>query len=177
MSRKGLVVVYTGDGKGKTTAALGLALRSVAYGFRGIMIQFVRGSWKYGELTSMERLKPEFEMRPVGRGFVGILDDKLPIEEHRRAAETAFEEVRQIVSAGKYDIVILDEIFVALRLALLTEDQVLGLLDQRPEPLHLILTGRGCPQSVIDRADLVTEMREIKHPYSTGRKAEIGIDF
>ena len=177
MSRKGLVVVYTGDGKGKTTAALGMALRSVGYGFKAIMIQFVKGSWRYGELTGVERLKPEFEIRPAGKGFVGIIDDKLPIEEHRKAAAKAFEEVVQIVTKGAYDLVILDEIFVALSLGLIREADVLALLDQRPAPLHLVLTGRGCPQSVVDRADLVTEMREIKHPFQKGRKAEIGVDF
>lgn len=177
MSRQGLVVVYTGNGKGKTTAALGLVVRATGYGLKTLMIQFVKGSWRYGELTGAERLKPEFEIRPAGKGFVGIIDDKLPIEEHRKAAEEAMDEVERIVAAGQYDIVILDEVLVAMGLGLITEERLHGLLDHRPTGLHLVLTGRGCPQSIIDRADLVTEMKEIKHPYQQGRKAEKGIDF
>ncbi|MEW6363827.1 MAG: cob(I)yrinic acid a,c-diamide adenosyltransferase [Acidobacteriota bacterium] len=177
MSRKGMVVVFTGDGKGKTTAALGMSLRAVGYGFKVTMIQFVKGSWRYGELTSAERLKPEFELRPAGRGFVGIIDDKLPMEEHRKAAAKALEDIEQIMTKGQQDVLILDEVFVARTLGLITEEQILRLLDKRPEALHLVLTGRGCPQSVTERADLVTEMREIKHPFRQGRTAEIGIDF
>lgn len=173
----GLLIVYTGNGKGKTTAALGMAMRAVGYGHRVIMIQFVKGSWRYGELDGVARLKPELEIRPAGRGFVGIIDDKLPIEEHRKAAAEAFADVERIVVSGEYQLVILDEILVALNLGLITEAQVLSLIDHRPDALHLVLTGRGCPDSIIERADLVTEMREVKHPYQKGRKAEKGIDF
>ncbi len=177
MSRQGLVIVYTGDGKGKTTAALGMALRAVGYNFKSIMFQFVKGGWRSGELAAMERLKPEFEIRPCGKGFIGIAGDKLLVEEHQKAAIQALDEVRRVISKGSYDIVILDEIFIALGLGLITEEQVLELLDARPEPLHLVLTGRGCPASIIERADVVTEMNEIKHPYQQGRIAEIGVDF
>jgi len=177
MSRRGLVIVYTGNGKGKTTAALGMAFRAYGYGFKSLMIQFVKGSWKSGEHTAMERLMPEFEIRAAGKGFVGIGDDTLPFEEHQRAAAEALEEVRQIIQKGAYDIILLDEIFVALTTGLITEEQVLALIDTRPGPLHLVMTGRGCPQSAIDRADIVTEMNEIKHVFQTGQPAEIGVDF
>src|SRR5215471_21093580 len=115
-SDKGLIVVYTGNGKGKTTAALGIALRSVGHGYKVIMIQFIKGEWYYGELTSSKRLEPEFEMIAAGKGFVGILDDDHTIQEHRDAAIRAADLAKQKLATGIYDVMVLDEINYAVKL-------------------------------------------------------------
>src|SRR5689334_21352147 len=107
-SEKGLVIVYTGKGKGKTTAALGIALRAIGHGYKVGMIQFIKGEWYYGELTSSKRLEPEFDMIAAGKGFVGIIDDDHPIEDHRKAAQEAIEIVKDKLMSGKYDVTILD---------------------------------------------------------------------
>jgi cob(I)alamin adenosyltransferase len=175
--RRGLVVVYTGDGKGKTTAALGMAVRAVGRGFAVLMIQFIKGSWHYGELDGVKALAPALEITAGGRGFVGILDDRLPFEEHRKAALETLAFAREQVLSGKYDLVILDEINNAVKGGLLPVEAVLELLDVRPADLHLVLTGRAAHASVLERADLVTEMREIKHPYQQGILAQVGVDY
>ncbi|MGH9923207.1 MAG: cob(I)yrinic acid a,c-diamide adenosyltransferase [Nitrososphaerales archaeon] len=173
----GLVIVYTGKGKGKTTAALGIVLRAVGHGFKVAMVQFIKGSWYYGELTSSARLKPDFELIAAGKGFVGIIDDAKPIEDHVRAAKEALQISREKITSGKYDIVILDEINYAVNLKLVTAEDVLELIKIRPENTTLVLTGNHASEKVIEVADLVTEMKEIKHPYQQGRKAKRGIDF
>jgi cob(I)alamin adenosyltransferase len=173
----GLVIVYTGDGKGKTTAALGMALRAVGRGWRVLMIQFGKGSWHYAELDSSQRLAPEFEILPMGLGFFKILDDRHSESEHREAAEKASDSVRAKMSSGEYDLLILDEINGMFGAGLLELEPLLGLLDERPRDLSIVLTGRNAPQELIERADLVTEMREIKHPYQKGILAQKGIDY
>jgi cob(I)alamin adenosyltransferase len=175
--RRGLVVVYTGDGKGKTTAALGMALRAVGRGFKVLMIQFIKGSWHYGELDGVKRLAPEFEIATGGKGFVGILDDRLPIEDHRKAAAETLAFAKAQVSGGTYDLVILDEINYAVKGELIPVEGVLDLLDARPSDLHLVLTGRSAHPAVVERADLVTEMKDIKHPYRQGILAQVGVDY
>jgi cob(I)alamin adenosyltransferase len=175
--RHGLTIVYTGDGKGKTTAALGTVIRAVGYGLRVFMLQFVKGSWRYGELDGAKLLEPYFTIEPLGKGFYKILDDKFPEEVHRQAALVAADRAIALLRSGEYDIVILDEINVAVMTGLLPVQKVLEIMDAKPENVHLILTGRGAPPEVIDRADLVTEMREIKHPYQKGKLAQKGIDF
>lgn len=177
MGKGGLVIVYTGGGKGKTTAALGMALRAVGHGRRVCMIQFIKGSWHYGEMDSSKRLEPEFEMTAVGRGFVGIIDDKSPREEHVKIAEEAVRISRERVLSGRYDLVILDEISYAVNLDLVDVKDVMGIISSKPEDLDLVLTGNHARPEIIDMADLVTEMREIKHPYKDGVKARRGIDF
>ena len=173
----GLVIVYTGGGKGKTTAALGLALRAIGYDKRVKMIQFIKGSWHYGEMHSSSRLEPEFDLMAVGRGFVGILDDTSTPEQHRQVAATAMAMACQDVASGKYDIIILDEINYAVNLGLVSEKDVLELISGKPDQVDLVLTGNHAPESVIKAADLVTEMREIKHPFRHGARARRGIDF
>src|ERR671938_968109 len=126
-SDNGLVVVYTGKGKGKTTAALGIVLRSVGHGHRVGMIQFIKGEWYYGELTSSKRLEPEFEMIVAGKGFVGIIDDDHPIEDHRLAAQKAISIAREKLLSGNYDIIILDEINYDLNLNLIVLSDVLDI--------------------------------------------------
>lgn len=176
-SRRGLLIVYTGNGKGKTTAALGMALRAVGYGWPICIIQFVKGSWKYGELEGLKRLRPEVELKVAGAGFVGIIDDKLPREEHERMAREALELVRITLESGKYKLVILDELNVAISLGLVSIEKVEEALDRAPRELNLVITGRDAHERLIERADLVTEMKEIKHPYQKGILAKKGIDF
>ena len=177
MGQKGLVIVYTGGGKGKTSAALGLVLRAVGYNHKVCMIQFVKGSWHYGELDSAKRLAPEFEMITAGKGFVGILDDKSPREEHVKAANDTLMISREKIASGKFDVVILDEINYAVQLELLKLDDVIDLIKSKPAELDLVLTGNHATKEVIELADLVTEMKEIKHPFKSGLKAKKGIDF
>jgi len=177
MGRGGLVIVYTGGGKGKTTAALGMALRAVGHGKKVCMIQFIKGSWHYGEMDSSRRLEPEFEMTAIGRGFVGIVDDRSPREDHEKIASEAVKISREKISSNRYDIVILDEINYAIDLNLVGVEDVVGMIKTKPEALDLVLTGNHAKQEIVDLADLVTEMREVKHPYKAGIKAKRGVDF
>ena len=177
MSKNGLTIVYTGKGKGKTTAALGIALRATGYKKKICMIQFIKGSWHYGEMESSKRLEPEFEMVAIGKGFVGIIDDKSPKEDHQKIAKEAIRISNEKIQSGKYDIVILDEINYAVNLNLISLDNVLDLIKSKPENVDLVLTGNYAKEEVIEAADLVTEMKEIKHPFQKGIKAKEGIDF
>ena len=173
----GLTIVYTGKGKGKTTAALGIVLRAAGYAKKICMIQFIKGSWHYGEMYSSKKLEPEFEMVAIGKGFVGIIDDKSPKEEHEKIASEAIKISTEKILSGKYDIIILDEINYAINLGLVKIDDVISLIKSKPPELDLILTGNYAKDEIIELADLVTEMREIKHPFQHGIKAKKGIDF
>ncbi|MFQ6057823.1 MAG: cob(I)yrinic acid a,c-diamide adenosyltransferase [Anaerolineae bacterium] len=175
--RKGLIIVYTGQGKGKTTAALGTALRACGHGWKVLMIQFIKGTGRYGELEAAKRLAPNFEIIRAGKGFYRIMGDRLPEEVHPRAAEAGLALSRDRISSGQYDLIILDEINVAVHEGLIPVEEVLALLDAKPEALHLILTGRNAHPQIIERADLVTEMREVKHPYAQGIPAQQGIEY
>ena len=177
MGKDGFVIVYTGKGKGKTTAALGMALRAVGYNYKVCMIQFIKGSWHYGEMTSSKRLEPEFELTAAGKGFVGIIDDKSPREEHEKIARNALQLSKEKIGSEKYDIIILDEINYAINLGLIKVDDVLDLIKNKPQRLNLVLTGNYAKKKIIEIADLVTEMKEIKHPFKFGIKAKKGIDF
>ena len=177
MGKKGLVIVYTGKGKGKTTAALGMALRAIGYDHKICMIQFIKGSWHYGEMNSTEKLGHNFELIAVGKGFVGIIDDKSSKEEHRKIAQEAIKISKERILSKKYNLVILDEINYAVNLDLIKLDDVLDLIKNKPEELNLVLTGNYAKEEIIEKADLVTEMKEIKHPYQLGIKAKKGIDF
>ena len=177
MEQEGLTIVYTGKGKGKTTAALGIVLRAIGYGKKICMIQFIKGSWHYGEMYSSNRLEPEFEMVAIGKGFVGIIDDKSSKEDHENIANEAIKISRERIQSGKYDIIILDEINYAIKLGLIKVEDVIDLIKSKPEKLDLVLTGNYAVNEIIDLADLVTEMREIKHPFQKGIKARKGIDF
>ena len=173
----GLVVVYTGKGKGKTTAALGMALRAIGHDYKICMIQFIKGSWHYGEMSSSKRLEPDFELTAVGKGFVGILDDKTPKEIHQKIAKEAIDIAKEKTLSEKYNIIILDEINYAVNLGLVDVKDVLDLIKIKPQKVTLVLTGNHVRQEVIDVADLVTEMKEIKHPFQRGIRAKKGIDF
>ena len=177
MEKDGLTIVYTGKGKGKTTAALGIALRAAGYEKKTCMIQFIKGSWHYGEMNSSKRLEPEFEMIAVGKGFVGIIDDKSPKEDHEKIAKEAIKISKEKIQSGNYDIVILDEINYAVNLKLVSVEEVLEIIKSKPKEVDLILTGNYAKEEVIEASDLVTEMKEIKHPFQKGIKAKKGIDF
>lgn len=176
-SNDGIVIVYTGNGKGKTTASLGVALRAIGHGLRVCMVQFIKGEWHYGELNSIKKLEPDFELIVAGKGFIGIIDDDHAFEEHVRAARTALDIVEQKISLDTFDIIILDEINYAVHLGVLQLADVLKIVQNRPKHLSLILTGNHACEEIIMLADLVTEMKEIKHPYKKGIKAKRGIDF
>lgn len=174
--KKGLIIVYTGNGKGKTTAAIGSALRAVGQGLYVLMLQFIKGTWNYGEIESIKRLEPDFKIQPLGKGFIHLsskLDNKEVIENTSQSWERAKNEVL----SDKYDMIILDEINYVIDYGLLPVEEMLALLENKPNRLHVILTGRNAHKKVIEKADLVTEMKEIKHPYSQGIKAQKGIEF
>lgn len=174
---KGLTIIYTGKGKGKTTAALGLALRASGYEKKICMIQFIKGSWHYGEMDSSKKLEPNFEMVAVGKGFVGIIDDKSPKEDHEKVAKEAIKISNEKIQSENYDIVILDEINYAVNLGLIDIKDVTNLIKNKPNFVDLILTGNYAKEEIIEIADLVTEMKEVKHPFQKGIKAKKGIDF
>ena len=181
-SRRGLIILYTGHGKGKTTASLGLALRALGHGWRVLVIQFFKGDWPvvFGELEMSRRLSPQFELLQLGKGFVQHMGDKKPLEEHLAAARQALATARERIGSGAYDVVILDEIIYAIDYAgvqLVSLEDVLALCEAKPLAMHLVLTGRNAPQALIDRADLVTNMQEIKHPWQKKIPAQLGIDY
>ena len=170
-----MIQVYTGDGKGKTTAALGLACRAAGHGYKILIIQFMKGNRRdYGELETARRLAPQLTIRPMGRGCRISREDPDP-EDVKLCREAMLYAQRAIVG-GEYDIVVLDEINVAVDLGLVPKAEVLKLLDERPAHMELILTGRHACQEIIERADLVTEMKEIKHYYRQGVKSRTGIE-
>lgn len=171
----GLVIVHTGNGKGKTTAALGLALRAWGEGLKVLILQFIKGGWKYGELKALAEFSPDITVKQCGEGFTrrGNTD----ITKHKEAAQKALLEAKNEMLGGKWDMIILDEINYAVDFDLIPLDDVLNLITEKPPQLHLVLTGRNARPQIIDRADLVTEMTEIKHPFRQGVKAQKGIEF
>jgi len=171
---KGLVQVYTGNGKGKTSAALGVALRAVGRGLQVYIIQFIKGGFDYGELHVTDRL-PNLQLKAFGRGR--FITQKPPAKEDVKLAEDALNLAREVVVTGKYDVVILDEVNVALNLKLISLDAVLELIRAKPRYVELVLTGRYAPREIIEVADLVTEMMEVKHPFNKGFQAREGIEY
>lgn len=173
-----MLLVFTGNGKGKTTAALGNALRILGADKKAVMVQFIKGPWESGEHKSVERLAPDFKIIKTGKGFVGILGDTLPVEEHQKAVEEGFSIARKEIASAKYHLLILDEIHNAIKLNLIPISYVLAFLDYAKDKVeHIITTGRDAPQEIIDKADLVTEMLDIKHPLHNGEVATKGLDF
>ena len=174
-----MLFVFTGDGKGKTTAAIGQAVRLVGDGRRVLVVQFIKGpSWESGEDRACKRLFPELRVVKKGLGFVGILGDTLPRRDHKKAAAEALRYVEREARSGKWDAVILDEVNNAVALGLISEKAVGNFLRKASGKVeHVILTGRDAPKGFIKKADLVTEMRDIKHPFTRGGKAGIGVEF
>jgi cob(I)alamin adenosyltransferase len=173
--QKGLIQVYTGEGKGKTTASLGLALRAVGRGLRVVMIQFLKGDQETGELNMARSLSPELMIKPMGRD--GFVDPNNPSPEDISLAEEALKEAQRILDENVCDLLILDEVNVAVSLKLVEENAVLKLMDDKPGNVELILTGRGAPASFIEKAHLVTNMESTKHYFDQGVGAREGIEF
>lgn len=172
--KKGLLLVFTGNGKGKTTAALGLAFRALGHGQRVAVIQFIKGSWKYGELESAKHFPGQLDFHVMGRGFTWKSDD---LGKDIALAKKAWSFARTTLAAGLYDLVILDELTYLLTYSMLEEKELLEGLAGRAEKTSVVVTGRGASKGLVDAADLVTEMKEIKHPYTNGIKARKGIEF
>jgi cob(I)alamin adenosyltransferase len=174
MGSRGLALVNTGNGKGKTTAALGMALRAAGHGMRVLVIEFVKADRRTGELAALEKLEG-VSVEVMGRGFLN--DPEIPWDTHEDAARKALERSREAVRSGEFDMVILDEILLAAKEGLVRECDVTDLVKGRQAHVHLVLTGRGCPDSVMEAADIVTEMREVKHAYADGVSARRGVEF
>jgi cob(I)alamin adenosyltransferase len=172
--RHGLIIVNTGDGKGKTTAALGLAFRALGSGFKVFMVQFIKGKWKTGEKKLADRLAPDIEILPMGDGFTW--DTKNPAQDIATTL-SIWEVGKEAIASGRYDMVILDEINVVMKLGYLDPGVVVDVLTSRDPRQHVVLTGRGAPAAIIEVADLVSEVVPIKHPYRSGIKAQQGIEF
>ncbi|MDO8570828.1 MAG: cob(I)yrinic acid a,c-diamide adenosyltransferase [Candidatus Daviesbacteria bacterium] len=170
-----MVIVYTGNGKGKTTAALGLILRSSGYGKKILLIQFIKNSFS-GELKSLKKIKGVKVIRG-GRGYVGIMGDKLSLEEHKKVAQKTLKKLSHEIKSGNWDLIVADEILGALTGKLIKLADVLEIIKKKPENLDLVLTGRGTPKEIINLSDLATEMKEIKHPFKSGKMAKKGIDY
>jgi len=174
---KGLVIVFTGDGKGKSTAALGVALRACGHKMYVSIVQFIKSLSNTGEALAIGRLAPEVEFIPGGLGFVQCFGDTKSLDEHKKVAADALSLARQRVTSGSWDIVILDEINNAVHLGLIDLKDVMELVRSKHPKLHLILTGRNAHPDLLGAADLVTEMRDIKHPFRSGTPAQQGIDY
>jgi len=174
---KGLVVVITGDGKGKTTTALGIAVRACGHNLRTSIIQFMKGDIYAGEWDGIKKMNCGVELISTGKGFCGIQGNPYPFKEHRENAQEAIQLARQKMESGQFDILILDEINNALSLRLVDLEQVLEVIRRKPPLLHLVLTGRDAHPQVVELADTASEMKEIKHAYQKGIEAQPGIDY
>ena len=174
--RRGLIIVNTGPGKGKTTAAMGTALRAVGNGMKVLMLQFLKGSWHYGELDAVQSFGGTFVMKQMGRGFVKLGGAETDPEDIRMVEE-AWAEAEKPILGGEWDLVILDEINYAIGYKMLDPEKVVDVLKRKPELVHVILTGRNAHPTIVEIADTVTEMREVKHAYTKGIMAQRGIEY
>jgi cob(I)alamin adenosyltransferase len=179
-SRRGLILINTGAGKGKTTAALGTAFRAAGNGMRVLVLQFLKGSWHYGELDSAQALSGldsyTYTLRQLGRGFVPAPAGQADPEDLRMGEDGWNEAVAAILS-GEWDLIVLDEINYVIGYKMLDPERVADVLRRKPEMLHVILTGRNAHPVLVELADTVTEMREVKHAYQRGILAQRGIEF
>jgi cob(I)alamin adenosyltransferase len=175
--KKGLIVVITGYGKGKTTTALGIAVRACGHNMKVCIIQFMKGDIYAGEWDGVKKMGCEVELISTGKGFCGIQGNPYPYKEHRKNAQDAIELVHQKMDSGQYDILILDEINNALHLKLVDLGQVLEIIRRKPPQMHLVLTGRDAHSQVIELADTVSEIKEVKHAYRKGIEPQPGIDY
>ena len=172
--RKGLVIVHTGTGKGKTTAALGMICRSLGHGYKVSLIQFIKGAMATAEKVIFDKFPEQMEMRPMGEGFTWNTQDR---ERDIATARTAWEAAKTRILDPQWKLVVLDELNIVLRYDYLPVEDVIEVLKQKPEDTHVVITGRNAPQALIDVADLVTEMTMVKHPFRSGIKAQPGIEF
>lgn len=170
----GLLIVYTGNGKGKTTAAFGLAFRALGQGLRVAILQFIKGSWKCGETIFAEQFADRLECHTLGRGFTWLSDN---LAEDIRVARNAWDKAALVIASGKHDLVILDELTYLMKYKMVPAETIIDVLRHRPEGMHVVVTGRDAPRVLIDAADLVTEMQAVKHPFDQGLAAQKGIEF
>ncbi|MGB3613338.1 MAG: cob(I)yrinic acid a,c-diamide adenosyltransferase [Elainellaceae cyanobacterium] len=172
---KGLIIVHTGNGKGKTTAALGMVVRSLGHGYRVAIVQFIKGAWEPAEKAVLSQWSEQLEFHALGEGFTWETQDR---DRDIAKATAAWETALGFITNPEVSLTLLDEVNIALKLGYLSVDQVLDGLSQKPEDSHVILTGRGAPPELIEQADLVTEMTLVKHPFrEQGVKAQPGIEF
>jgi len=171
--QRGLLVVYTGHGKGKTTAALGMVFRALGRGFRVSVVQFIKGKWKTGERLFAETI-PGLHFHVMGLGFTWESDD---LAKDKAAARAAWEKAREEISSGERDLVVLDELTYTFHYDFLPLAEVLDVLRARPAHVHVVVTGRNAPEELVALADLVSEMVVVKHPHAAGIKAQIGVDY
>jgi cob(I)alamin adenosyltransferase len=171
---KGLLIVHTGKGKGKSTAAFGLVLRALGHGFAIGIVQFVKGRWQTGERRALERFGDQVTIRTMGEGFTWETQDR---QRDIAAAQHAWDAAKAMIADPRYKVIVLDELNIVLRYGYLPQDEVLATLGQRPPGLHVVVTGRNASEALIAAADLVTEMTFIKHPFRAGVKAQPGIEF
>ncbi len=174
MNKKGLILIFTGDGKGKTTAALGMTVRAAGHGMKTCFIQFIKGSWKYGEMEAMARFSGEIDFHVMGRGFTWKSDD---LEKDKAAARKAWEKAKEAIYSGSYKTVVLDEFTYLLSYKMIDKEEALEVLRGKPEDLHICITGRNAIPELVEIADLVSEIRVVKHPYQEGIKAQKGIEY
>lgn len=172
--KKGLVILHTGGGKGKTTAALGTALRAIGRGWRVAMVQFIKGKWKTGEIKAAEKFGDQFKIFPMGEGFTW---ETRSFEADVRTAQKAWARCVELLNDSEHELVIFDEINYALQYNFLQTGEVLEALKKKPPLKHVILTGNGAPPGLIEIADLVTEMKCVKHPFEKGIPAQPGIEY
>ncbi len=172
--KKGLLLVFTGNGKGKTTAALGLAFRALGHGHKVAMIQFIKGSWKYGEIETAKCFPDQLDFHVMGRGFTWKSDD---LEKDIALAREAWAFALSTMKDNAHRLLILDELTYLISYNMLGEKEILAGLAARPENMHVVVTGRGASPGLVAAADLVTEMKDVKHPYKEGIKAQKGIEF
>ncbi len=175
-TKHGLVILYTGEGKGKTTASLGLALRAAGYKRKVLIIQFGK-TWFTGELEGIKMLAPYVKIIQGGLGFVKIFDDQYDIKQHKAMAQKTYDQLFEAVTSDKYDVIIADEIVGSIAGKLLSQKKVIELIKAKPERLDLVLTGHHGKPSLFKHADLVTEMLPIKHPFEKGFLAKPGVDY
>ena len=172
--KKGLILVHTGDGKGKTTAALGLAFRAIGSGWKVLMIQFIKGDWKYGELETAKRFGDQFQIHQMGEGFTWVVKSD---ERQKELARKAWDFGKSAMVSGEYQLIIFDEINYVLDYGFLPLEEVVETVRNKPENVHVLLTGGNAKAEIIEIADLVTEMKKIKHPFDQGIVAQKGIEF
>ena len=173
-TNKGLLMVFTGNGKGKTTSALGLAFRALGHGEKVCFIQFIKGSWKYGELEAAKRFADLLDFHVMGRGFTWKSDD---LDKDIAVARQGWEFAKKIIAENRHQLIVLDELTYLITYKMIDEQEMIDVLTCRDPALHIVVTGRGAGDRLIEAADLVTEMREIKHPYKQGIKAQKGVEF
>lgn len=172
--QKGLIALFTGNGKGKTTSSLGLAFRALGHGYKVCVVQFLKGSWKYGELESAKQFAELLDFHVMGRGFTWKSDD---LEKDKKVAREAWNFAKQVIKENKHAMVILDELTYLPHYKMIEEEEILSVLRNKPEELHVVITGRYASEALIAQADLVTEMVEVKHPYQEGISAQKGFEY